>query len=132
MRVFVVAAAAWLVAASAALANCARPETISLAGPDKTGTESGGAVYCFQVAAQAGQRMGVSIASANNDVVFIIFAPGWETSCTADGDCDIEGEQLSEDNATSWADTAPSTGNYLVVIENSRSDADYELSVDVR
>ena len=127
---FVMAAAVLLLSASAALADCAHPETIS--GTDISGTAASGVIYCYQMTAQAGQQMSLSVTSANGDVVFAVFAPGWQVACSTDGDCDVEGEQLSEDEATSWSDTAPRSGSYLIVIDNLRSDADYELTVDIR
>ena len=123
-------AAALLLMTSAALADCAHPETITAA--DSSGTALSGVVYCYQVAAQAGQQLTLSVTSASKDVLLTVLAPGWQTNCNSDGDCDLDGEQLSDDNATSWSDAAPMTGNYLVVIDNLHSDADYELGVDIR
>ncbi|HVH78363.1 MAG TPA: hypothetical protein VM782_03150 [Stellaceae bacterium] len=123
------AAAVLLLSASAAFADCAHPETISAS--DLSATAASGAIYCYQVTAQAGQQINLSVTSANGDVVFAVFAPGWQVACTGEGDCDVEGEQLSEDEAKSWSDTAPSNGSYLIVIDNLRSDADYELAIDI-
>ena len=128
MRLFG-SATALLLTTTTAFADCAHPETIS--GADSAGTALSGVVYCYQVAARAGQQMTLSVTSANRDVLLTVLAPGWQATCSAEGDCDLDGEQLSDDNTTSWSDSAPATGNYLVVIDNMLSDADYELNVDI-
>ena len=38
---------------------------------------------------------------------------------------------MSEDNQTSWDDELDATGVYLIVIDNSKSDAEYRLTVEL-
>ena len=42
------------------------------------------------------------------------------------------GELLSENNETSWEDELETAGVYLIVIDNSKSDAEYKLIVQLR
>jgi len=84
---------------------------------------------CYQVTAHAGEQLSITLDGAKNDAVFTLLAPGWQAHCDSADDCDIDGEALSEDDAKSWIDTAPSSGAYLIVIDNSRSDSDYRLNV---
>ena len=118
------------------MADCGHPTPISVApGAADSTVESDtptNALDCYQVAAEAGQVVSITVAGGRKDPVFAVFAPGWQASCTAVGDCDITGDQLGDDEATTWSDTAPSTGAYLIVIDNSRSDSDYRLSVELR
>ncbi|HEX5453622.1 MAG TPA: hypothetical protein VFX06_07505 [Stellaceae bacterium] len=129
---FALSVAALMAAAPAgALADCNHPEALR-PGDSTAASGAGGAVECYQVALQAGEPVSIAIDSPRNDVVFAVFAPGWRTSCDAAGDCDVAGDQLGDDAVTRWADTAPATGSYLIVIDTSRSDADYRLSVELR
>ena len=123
-------------AGGAMAADCGRPTTIQIdPGASSTTVASGPPsemIDCYQVTAAAGQRLSVAIAGDENDAVFAVFAPGWQATCTALGDCDVNGDQLSDDEATTWSDSAPTAGAYLIVVDNSRSDAEYKLTVGVR
>ncbi|HYM71768.1 MAG TPA: hypothetical protein VET89_02220 [Stellaceae bacterium] len=136
MRLIVAATALLLASASAMAADCTHPTVIQLAPGATSATVESGApsemVDCYQVTASAGQLMSVTIAGDDSDAVFAVFAPGWEASCSAIGDCDVTGDQLSVDEATTWSDAAPASGAYLIVIDNSRSDAEYKLTVAIR
>jgi hypothetical protein len=131
MRLFL-SAAALLLASSAAMADCGHPEMIQAVTDDVSATVPSGTVYCYQVAAVAGQQVTLAVASDANDVVFAVFAPGWQVNCSAAGDCDVTGDQLSDDEVTTWSEIAANNGNYLIVIDNSRSDADYRLNVGIK
>ena len=132
----IVSAAALVVASSAALADCNHPTAIRLAaGASESTIEEnapGSTVDCYQFAATAGQQVSIELSGAKGDAVFAVFAPGWQASCDAAEDCDIVGDQLTEDQTTSWSDTVSATGAYLIVIDNSRGDGDYRLNVEFR
>jgi hypothetical protein len=132
----IMSATALLLVSSGAMADCNHPTPISAApGAPESTVESDAlpaTIDCYQVTAQAGQQLSVTIAGSKNDAAFAVFAPGWTASCNAADDCDINGDQLSADAATNWSDAAPASGAYLIVIDNSLSDADYRLNVTLR
>ena len=124
-----------LLAPSAATADCNHPAAITVAHGAVESTVEADApattIDCYQLTAKSGQSIAVTIAGAKDDTVFAVFAPGWRATCDAADDCDINGEQLSADEAKTWSDTAPATGAYLIVIDNSRSDSSYQLNVEL-
>jgi hypothetical protein len=120
-----------LLASPDARADCNHPPVINPNAPVETDAPTT-TIDCYQVALPAGQRVSVAIAGAKNDAVFAVFAPGWTASCNAAEDCDVNGDQLSDDNVTRWLDTAPAAGAYLIVVDNSKSDADYRLTVELQ
>jgi hypothetical protein len=131
-----VLAAALLLASSSAMADCNHPTVIKVAdgGGESTIEENApsATVDCYQFTGAVGQRVAVELTGGSRDAVFAVFAPGWQATCDATEDCDIVGDQLSDDAATSWLETLWVAGNYLIVIDNSRSDADYRLNVELR
>jgi hypothetical protein len=133
---FIVSAAALFMVPSAALADCNHPAMISAAPGTSESTvdndSPSSTIDCYQFIANAGQQVSVDVVGVKGDAVFAIFAPGWRATCDALDDCDVTGEQLSEDQATSWSDKVETTGAYLIVVDNSRSDLEYRLNVEFR
>jgi hypothetical protein len=127
-------ATALLLASSAAMADCNHPTRVGDAPGEFTAESEAtpATIDCYQVTAQAGQQLSVSLAGSNHDASFAVFAPGWQASCNAVDDCDITGDQLSPDAATDWTDKVSDAGAYLIVIDNAASDADYHLNVTLR
>jgi hypothetical protein len=116
-----------------AFADCNAPASIDVAAGAAESTVAADTptttLDCYQLTARAGEQLSITLGGAKNDAVFTLLAPGWRAHCDAVDDCDIDGEALSEDEAKSWADTLPTSGAYLIVIDNSRSDSDYRLNV---
>jgi hypothetical protein len=116
-----------------AFADCNSPAPIDVAAGAAESTVAADAptttLDCYQLNARAGEQLSITLDGARNDAVFTLLAPGWRAHCDAVDDCDIDGEALSEDDAKSWADPLPTSGAYLIVIDNSRSDSDYRLNV---
>jgi hypothetical protein len=132
----IVSAAALVMVSSAALADCNHPAMISVAPGASESTVANetptSTVDCYQFLANAGQQVSVDIVGARGDAVFAVFAPGWQASCNEVDDCDVLGDQLSDDQTKSWSDTVEVSGAYLIVVDNSRSDADYRLNIEFR
>ena len=130
-----VSTAALLLASASAMADCNHPTVIKAA--DASGESAieedapSATVDCYQFAGTAGQRVSIDLAGSKGDAVFAVFAPGWQAMCDMAEDCDIVGDQLTDDQATSWAETLAVAGSYLIVIDNSRSDSDYRLNVEI-
>ena len=135
MRLIAPATALLVASCSIAMADCNHPTAISVARGASESTVEADApattIDCYQLAAKAGQEITVTVAGAKDDAVFAVFAPGWRATCDAADDCDINGDQMSADEAKTWSDTAPATGAYLIVIDNSRSDSSYQLNVEL-
>ena len=131
---FAVSTAALFLASSSAMADCRRPAAIGLASGARESTVEADApsstIDCYQFAGQAGQQVVIEISGGKGDAVFAVYGPGWEASCDAADDCDISGDLLGDEQTTKWSDTAPVTGAYLIVVDNSRSDTDYRLNVE--
>jgi hypothetical protein len=129
-----VSAAALLLASSSAMADCNHPTVIKIAdgGSESTIEENApsATVDCYQFAGTVGQRVSIDLSGAKGDAMFAVFAPGWQALCDTAEDCDIVGDQLSDDQTTSWSETLWASGLYLIVIDNSRSDTDYRLNVE--
>jgi hypothetical protein len=76
----------------------------------------------YLVGARAGQRMTVSITSAERNAVFAIYAPSNDT---------LEG--ASEDQAVkNWSGELPESGDYKIEVGGTRGNATYTLKVTVR
>ena len=43
----------------------------------------------------------------------------------------MNGDLLSEDNQTNWEDELETSGDYLIVVDNSKTDAEYKLTVEL-
>jgi hypothetical protein len=132
----IVSAAALVMVSSAALADCNHPVMIGAAPGARESTIDNDSptatIDCYQFVANAGQQVSVDIAGAKGDAVFAIFAPGWQATCDALDDCDVIGDQLTDDQVRSWSDKVAVAGTYLIVVDNSRSDLEYRLNVEFR
>ena len=137
---FPLAAALLLVAAlfisvAAEAADCNRPLPIAFPTGATTITLNGppaDAVGCYQLTARAGQKLTTTVQDADHAASLELYAPGWKATCNAAADCEVSGELLSENNETSWEDELETAGVYLIVIDNSKSDAEYKLIVQLR
>ncbi|HWB48589.1 MAG TPA: hypothetical protein VG651_05730 [Stellaceae bacterium] len=131
-----VSTAALLLASSNAMADCNHPTPIKFAeGAGEASIEENApssTIDCYQFTGTTGQRVTVDLSGLKGDAVFAVFAPGWQATCDATDDCDIVGDQLSDDQTNSWSDTLWIDGAYLIVVDNSRSDVDYRLNIDTR
>jgi hypothetical protein len=129
------AAALFLVFNGAAFADCTHPKPIQFgAGASAVTLNSGPpteTIDCFQVTGRAGQQLSVTLEGAQHDAKLALYAPGWQTTCSATGDCDISGDLMSEADETDWTDKLERTGAILIVVDNSKSDAEYRLSVEL-
>jgi hypothetical protein len=130
------AIAVFLVSNGAALADCSHPKPIQLgAGASAVTLNSGPpteTVDCYQVSGRTGQQLSVTLEGAQHDAKLALYAPGWQTTCSASGDCDISGDLMSEADETDWTDKLERNGAVLIVIDNSKSDAEYRLSIELR
>jgi hypothetical protein len=132
---FPLAAALVFVSGAAEAADCGHPLPIAFpAGATSVTLDSGppaDAVGCYQLNATAGQKLTASVQNADHAAFLELYAPGWRASCTAAAECEVSGDLLSEDNQTSWDDELDATGVYLIVVDNSKSDAEYRLTVEL-
>ena len=128
-------AAALVLVSGAAQADCTHPAPVSFpAGATSVTIEDtpGVAITCYQLTAREGQRLTLSVTDDEHEASLELYAPGWQATCNADGDCEVSGDTLSEENEKSWADELPASGVYLIVVDNPKSDADYRLIVELR
>ena len=136
MRVPLAAVALFLVSSGAEAADCNHPLPIGFApGQTSVTLPSGpptGSVSCYQVNGTEGQELNITVKSAEKDAVLALYAPGWQASCDASGDCEINGDLLSDEGDTEWVDELEKTGLYLIVVDNSRSDAEYQMIVSLQ
>lgn len=135
MRIWAVAAALVLVSGAARAADCNAPApivftpgspSVTIANP---GTDT---IDCYQVTARTNQALTVAVDNEADDAVFALYAPGWSATCDAAGECHLVGDLLSEEDTKNWSDTVETAGSYLIVVDNSKSGADYELTVELR
>jgi hypothetical protein len=134
MRAWALAAVLVLVSGAAGAANCNKPTPIVFepGGSSVTIASPGGNTSdCYQLAARSNQVLTVSVDNAADDAVFALYAPGWTVNCSAAEECELSGDELSEDDTKAWSDTLEATGAYLIVVDNSKSGADYELTVEM-
>ncbi len=133
MRAWALAAALVFVSGAAMAADCSAPApivfepgaaSVMIASPPSSGD-------CFQYTARGNERVTITLDNAADDAVFAIYAPGWTAKCDGEGACELTGDLLSEDDTKAWADTL-SPGAYLIVVDNSKSGLDYELTVDMQ
>jgi hypothetical protein len=126
------AAALVLLSGMPAVADCNRPKLIEFSAGASLVTLSSGAstetVDCYQAIGRAGQELRVTLEGAGRDAKLALYAPGWQASC-ASGDCDISGDLISDEGETDWSDQLEASGAYLIVVDNSKSDAEYRLTV---
>jgi hypothetical protein len=89
----------------------------------------------YTLGARQGQAAQFSIASAEKNAVFQIYAPGAVHSLQ-DGIHEVSGTALpgagEADDATAWSGRLPASGTYLIVVGGTRGNASYRLSVAVR
>jgi len=132
---FPLAAALLFVSGAAEAADCNRPLPIAFQTGATTVTLDSGppadAVGCYQLTARAGQKLTAAVQNSDHAAFLELYAPGWKATCNAAADCEVSGDLLSEDNQTSWEDELETTGVYLIVIDNSKSDAEYKLTVEL-
>jgi hypothetical protein len=135
MRLLTLAVMAVLAASTGARADCNHPTPVQFASGASSASVASGpqtaAVECYRVDARAGQNMSVVVSGAGNAVV-AVYAPGWTTSCDSTGDCDITGDLLGDGDTADWSDDLAETGAYLIVVDNSRGGAAYQLDVDMQ
>jgi hypothetical protein len=128
-------AALFLVSGGAAIAACSHPKAIPVnAGAGAVTLDSGPpteTIDCYQVTGRAGQELSVALQGAQRDAKLALYAPGWQASCQSSGDCDISGDLMSDEDETDWTDKLETSGAFLIVIDNSKSDAEYRLSVEL-
>lgn len=135
MRAWAWAAALVLVAGAARAADCSKPAPVVFepGSASVTIANPGGSTSdCYQVTTRSAQVLSVSVDNDNDDVSFALYAPGWAATCNAAEECDLQGDLLSEDDTKAWSDTVEAAGTYLIVVDNSKSAADYELTVELR
>jgi hypothetical protein len=127
------AAAFLLLSGMPAVADCNRPKRIEFGTGASVATLSSGpsteTVDCYQVIGRAGQELNVTLVGAARDAKLALYAPGWQASCDSSGDCDVSGDLISEEGETDWSDQLEANGAYLIVVDNSKSDAEYRLTV---
>jgi hypothetical protein len=133
---FPLAAALVFVSGAAEAADCTHPLQIAFpAGATSVTLDSGppaDAVGCYQLTASTGQKLTASVQSDDRAAYLELYAPGWRASCSAAAECEVTGDLLSEENVTSWSDELDANGAYLIVVDNSRTDSEYKLTVELR
>jgi hypothetical protein len=135
MRVWALATALVLVSGAARAATCDRPTpvvfepgsaSVTIASP------GGNSSDCYQVTARGNQVLTITVDNAEDDVSFALYAPGWATKCNSAEECDLQGDLLTDDETKTWSDTTETPGVYLIVVDNSKSGEDYELTVEMK
>jgi hypothetical protein len=129
------AAALFLAFGGSAFADCTHPRPIQFgAGANAVTLNSGPpteTIDCYQVTGRAGQELSITLEGVQHDAKLALYAPGWQTTCSPTGDCDISGDLMSEADETDWTDKLERGGAILIVIDNSKSDAEYRLGVEL-
>jgi hypothetical protein len=136
MRICTLAAALLLAPAAAWAGNCNQPTTIQFPPNAASATiDSGpptGTLDCYQIVGRTDQTLTLTLESASDDAVLALYAPGWSAKCNDAGDCELTGDLLSEADISDWSDKLEVSGAYLIVIDSSKSDSDYELTVEMQ
>jgi len=93
----------------------------------------------YYVAAKAGQTMLVSIAAAEGDISFLVYAPNASIAKAADGKSVIRGTTMPDagpnEHAKAWVGTIPRSGNYLIAVtmdETGPVFGDYNLTISLQ
>ncbi len=133
---FPLAVALLFLSGAAEAADCSHPLPIAFPPGTSIVTLDSGppadAVGCYQLTARAGQKLTASVQTDDHAAFLELYAPGWRASCNASAECEVSGDLLSEDNETSWSDELETSGAYLIVVDNSRTDSEYKLTVELR
>ncbi|HEY1797546.1 MAG TPA: hypothetical protein VGG57_15655 [Stellaceae bacterium] len=135
MRAWILAAALVLVAGAASAADCSRPTPVVFEPGSSSVTianQESSSADCYQLTARGSQHLTITVDNAADDAVLALYAPGWAVKCDRDGACDLTGDLLSEDDTKTWSDIVEAAGAYLIVVDNSKSGADYELTVEMQ
>lgn len=125
-----------LLLAGPALAEGCRRETLRFP-PGSSGTTVAGAVIrgefaCYALGARAGQRLEASLASAEGNAAFQIYAPGWRlVPGNLPEGATLPGAGEGED-ATRFVGPLPADGQYLLVVGGTRGNAAYRLALTIR
>jgi hypothetical protein len=114
-------------------ANCSQPAPIQFPPNAASVTiDSGpptGTIECYQITARGNETLTLTLDSERDDAVFALYAPGWAAKCDAAGDCELSGDLLSEADINDWSDQLDVGGTYLIVVDSSKTDSDYQLTV---
>jgi hypothetical protein len=135
MRAWAVAGVLVLISGAARAADCNNPAPIVFEPGSSSVTiaaQPSDSVDCYQVTARANAVLNVAVDNEADDAVFALYAPGWTAKCDDTGTCDLTGDLLSEDDTKAWSDTVETAGTYLIVVDNSKSSTDYELTVGLQ
>lgn len=108
--------------------------------PGASGAVVSGAVIrgersLYALDARSGQRLTLSISSAEDNAVFQVYRPGARAE-RRDYGVQVLGATLpgagEGEDARTWSGVLPDTGAYLVVVGPTRGNATYKLSVTIR
>lgn len=107
--------------------NCVKPTAIHFKHGASVAAASGTVLRaeyaCYTLAARAGQTLTVTARSAEDNVVFSVYEPGYVLKQASDGP-DITGSALSgagdQDEATSLVSKLPQSGQYLLLFGTTR------------
>ena len=107
--------------------NCVKPTAIHFKHGASVAAASGTVLRaedaCYTLAARVGQTLTVKAKSAEDNVVFSVYEPGYVLKQASDGP-DINGPALpgagDQDEATSLVRKLPRTGQYLLVFGTTR------------
>jgi hypothetical protein len=124
-----------LVCGAAEAADCSKPTPIVVepaSGSVTIPSPGASTADCYQVTARTSQIMTIAVDNAGDDVSFALYAPGWSATCNAAEECDLQGDLLSDDETKIWSDSVEVPGTYLIVVDNSKSGDDYEITVEMK
>ena len=89
----------------------------------------------YDITANAGQTMTVSISSKEENAAFTIYQPGYK-SVVDDGVPTITGPTLAGagegEDAVKWKGPLPASGKYLIEVGGTRGSASYKLTVTIK
>ena len=120
--------------------NCVKPAAIHFnhgaSDASASGTVLRAEYACYTISARAGQTLRVKAKSAEQNVVFVIYAPGYLLKQASDGP-DITGPTLpgagDQDEATSLVSKLPRTGQYLFLLGTTRgAGGTYTIRLEVK
>lgn len=73
----------------------------------------------YVLAAKAGQRMSVHVASLENNAVFSVYMQG-------------DQQPIEASEVTEWSNRLPRSGSYVIEVGGTRGNASYTLKVTIR